>query len=252
VDRRPTREWQTFRIESIGDLFGAAFALYRQNALLFAGILLLIYVPTHLVYGFSLSFPPGSRTPSERLVALTALLPLQVAQAAMISALIERVLERPTGLVSTYRHLLRRLIPLLLTLLLAGGLVLLGLVLLIIPGVIALFWTFLVPYVVMVENGFYRQAIARSRELAQGQWGRILIVGALGALLPFLTDQPTLWLAGRLSDSLGQAKLWRGLLLSLVWGAVHPFLVILGGLIYLDARARKDKLDPVRLARDFH
>jgi hypothetical protein len=248
MSERPKRHRQSFRRKSVRDLFETAFALYRQNFFLFVGVLLVIYIPAHLIDALMTGFPVGKRDFYGQLVYMAVSLPLAIAHGAMIKVLFERILDRQVSLVSSYRYLFLLLIPYLLTNLLLELVVVLGFVLLIIPGIIALFWVFFVPYVAVVEKRFYRRAIERSRRLAEGEWGRILLITGFGVLLFWAPYQPTLWLANTLGAPLGEAALFRGLLVGLVRSLLAPLPVLLGGLLYLDVRARKEDLDPIRLA----
>jgi hypothetical protein len=98
--------------------------------------------------------------------------------------------------------------------------------------------------VAAMEGRRWPQALTRSWSLVHGHWGHAvatlllawLATGLVGSLLALLTAGPT----GLL---LGDGWLLRTLLQAAVMSLVLPYLLVVWVLLYLDLRARKERLD---------
>jgi hypothetical protein len=125
-----------------------------------------------------------------------------------------------------------------------------GLVLCVVPGVIAMLWFMFTPPAVMLEGLGGTKALGRSKRLAQGYLGRnflvlvlMVIIGAVigivggivGAILAML--------------QLHQTFVYRLILLALQM-LIAPFSIIAMILLYYDLRVRKEAYDAAALAED--
>jgi hypothetical protein len=115
----------------------------------------------------------------------------------------------------------------------------LGAVLLIVPGVIVGVLLVVSVPALVAEGGRARQALARSVDLVGGQWwhtfGTVLLAWVLLGLVVALVDTAVGRLGrGWLAETAAQA-------LSIT--LVTPFAALVGVLLYLDLRARRESRD---------
>jgi hypothetical protein len=104
-----------------------------------------------------------------------------------------------------------------------------------------------------VEGRRWPQALTRSWSLVHGHWGHVvatlllawLAAGLVGSLLALLT-------AGLTGLLLGDGWLLRTLLQAAVMSVVVPYFLVVWVLLYLDLRARKERLDLDTLKVELH
>jgi hypothetical protein len=104
-----------------------------------------------------------------------------------------------------------------------------------------------------VEGRRWPQALTRSWSLVHGHWGHVvatlllawLATGLAGSLLALLTAGPT-------GLFLGDSWLVRTLLQAAVMSVVVPYFLVVWVLLYLDLRARKERLDLDTLKVELH
>lgn len=166
---------------SIGEVLADAWRIYKRlirRSIVVAG---LIFV----VVGLADALAARSSTTLTRLVALgLALVGSLLVQGALVEVVRDLHEGRPirsTGAV--YASTRGRLGTLLGASLLYGVGVVIGLFLLLVPGLIAAArWSLIVP-LVMIEGLGWREAFARSSELVKGRTGRVLVVNLLSNVL---------------------------------------------------------------------
>jgi hypothetical protein len=170
-----------------------------------------------------------------------------VARAAAVAAAGEDL-----GVRRSYRFGVARVWPLVGVVLAIALLVGFGSILLVIPGVIVgVLLAAAVPSLV-VEGRRWRDALSRSSSLVTGHWwhsfGTLLLTWLLLGLATNLVDRAAGWLLdGRLLDAGWLAQtVAQAVSLTLV----APFAGLVGVLLYLDLRARKEPLDADVLRRD--
>jgi hypothetical protein len=189
------KERRLLRPLEYGEIFNEAFDLYKRNFLTFVGIGAVVYLP----YTVASTLVLESQV-RQWLVTMGFAIPLIAAYAALVKAVSDCYLGEPVSIAGSWRYVMRRLLPLMLTWLLVGlliGLVVLGFTLLftyvamvrsagsvillsllgIVSAGLAGFWLAFLPSVMIVEDRFYLGALGRSRALAAGNWGRIFVVG---------------------------------------------------------------------------
>jgi hypothetical protein len=242
----------------IGELLDEAFDLYRQNFGLFFGVAVLLSAPFSMV---TLAFPQES---TERLVAsLIGWIPSLITMSALAHVAMERYLGRETTILAAYRQGLRRFLPLLAALLVYAVLAVLGLVLLVIPGLIVSLWSMVLVPVVVVEGRSFR-ALGRCRQLAEGNMWRLLVLalGLFGVsfVLSFVLGA-LIGLATVLGGNQGNVPagdagsmtilVQAGVLVvaTLINGAVMPLWMSAVVLLYADLRIRQEAYDLELLTR---
>jgi hypothetical protein len=240
------------------EIFNESFDLYKRNFALFTGIGAIVYIPYALLFILL-----GGSQAGQNLVQVLFWIPSSVCYIAIVKALADRYLNREATINGCYAFAWRRVLPFFLTMLLAGLLFLGGLVLLVVPGIlIAIFWfTFFIWNVPVVEGRYYADAIRRCRELAAGQYGRILvmfilmgIVFGIAYLILIAILVPLLLLAGAGSGPGAATSMTMRLFLGFYTGLIGVFLTPIVALpellFYFDTRVRKEGYDVELLAQE--
>jgi hypothetical protein len=255
----------------VGDLLDETFRMYRRHFLLFAGLSVILSIPSAALSSFSyyalfsgLLLQAGSATPGQALFqagtlvlylggALIAIALTPLFYGAVTYAACESALGRPVTPGSVLSGVLRRYFPLL-------GYWLLIAVMLVAFCLIPLWiwiwvgWAVVMP-AMFIENLGLGAAMGRSWRLVQGRWWRTFFT----LLLMFV-----IWFVARtalrafivLAQSLLQlviptvAALWIAAASSVIVGSlVNPLLQIAIVLIYFDLRVRREALDLFQLAQ---
>jgi hypothetical protein len=180
------------------------------------------------------------------LAAVVALLAVAVVAGALTRAAVAAVAGEDLGVGRSYRFAIGRVWPLLQVLLVTWLLTMLGLVLLIVPGVVVGVLLVVSVPALVVEGGRGRDALSRSMSLVGGRWwhtfGTVLLTWVLLGLVVALVDAAAGGLShGWLAQTVAQA-------LSII--LVTPFAALVGVLLYLDLRARRQALGAGVLGRD--
>ncbi len=255
----------------IGDLLDETFRMYRRHFLLFAGISVILAIPSAALVGLvfaSLSSVVGETGQSDfaaftpfleslGAAVIVSVLILPFTQGAVMYAACESALGRPVTAGGVFVGVLRRYFPLLgywllfaLTGYLAAALCLVPLVL---WAWVFVLWSVATP-AMFVENIGLGAAMSRSRYLVQGRWWRTFLVlllmfvvwylsrVALGAFLQLGQVLLTIVLSPFIVSAVALAGS------QLVGALVTPVLQIAIVLIYFDLRVRREALDLFQMA----
>ncbi|HET7571339.1 MAG TPA: glycerophosphoryl diester phosphodiesterase membrane domain-containing protein [Gaiellaceae bacterium] len=192
----------------LGDAWRVYRALWRRSVVVAGAVFLVIALADALA--------------SQRTTAGTSLVSIVLAlvggllvQGALVAVVRDLLEHRPLETTRAYYDRTRgRLGTLLGASILYGIGVLIGFVLLLIPGLIAIArWALIVPLVVIEERGV-GEAFARSSQLVRGRTGRVLllvvvanvITGAVGfairAAFGFLPEFAAIWIGGTIASAL--------------------------------------------------
>ena len=183
----------------VGDLLDETFRIYRRHFLLFAGISVILAIPSAGLQGYGfftffnyiVSSASAGQTPDfnnllQSLVVLgiglvVSLLLAPFAYGAVIYAACESALGHPVTVVGALRAVLRRYFAILGYVLLIG---LMGIVLCLLPLWIWIWvgWVAVLP-VMFVENAGLGAAMGRSWRLVEGRWWRTFLILMLVVIL---------------------------------------------------------------------
>jgi hypothetical protein len=254
----------------VGDLLDETFRMYRRHFFLFAGISVIIAIPTAALGGYSfftffnglLQQTAAGQTPdttgfTQAFVILglgilfnLALYPFQY---AVSYAACESAIGRPVTAWSALRGAARRYLHL------VGYLALqlmMGFTWCLFPLWIWIWvgWVAVVP-VMFVENTGLVSAMSRSWHLVEGRWWRTFLVVVLILILVQIVQAALvafvylgLFLLGIVLSTYTVTAIAYGALV-LVGGLVTPLLQIAIVLIYFDLRVRREALDLFQLAQ---
>jgi predicted membrane protein len=221
------------RPRTVGEIVDTTFNLYREHFATIITVAMLFVAPPAI-----LKFV----VPAElaRIVELIGNLLVPIAQGA-ITCIIIAAIERNESL--TGGDALRSVggqAGSLIAVQLAGGLmVFIGLILLVVPGVIALVWTAVALPVVMAEQLGYSKAIDRSRALARGRWKHVLgtLLLSWGVALLIIVG------VGFVVGMLAVGERTSDVLVELLFGVGLPIPTIAMALLYYDLRVRTESAD---------
>jgi hypothetical protein len=273
---------ESLRPMTIGDILHRSIQLYRNNFLKFIGIVLLVK-GTYLILGYILKeliafFFAGSGEgaaemaiymdyaigPSLKVLELLFVTPILIA--AMTMAISGRFLNRDVGVTEAYRRILKRLLPLLGTVLLRGVIIsavflacaFLGLFMLLagsqpgliimIGGILAgvlLVWYAFIPQTVVIEGEGGISAMKRSKYLVKGYFIKafvlIILIFVAAVLVTETTSLGIFYLLGRYgSFSADGASEGASNVISVL---LEPFIIAIVTLLYYDFRVRKEGFD---------
>lgn len=115
----------------------------------------------------------------------------------------------------------------------------LGLLLLVVPVLVATAWTFAMQQAVMIEGRGAGEAFVRSRQLATGQWKHILLTSAVMFLIVILGMGTFLLvlLRGVTDERL------TFLLVNIGMSVTNPLAAAVGTVLYYDLRIRREAFD---------
>jgi Membrane domain of glycerophosphoryl diester phosphodiesterase len=237
----------------IGEILRAAFQLYRRHwrtlvaiaAVVVVPLTLLQYVIGHWVRSLgeqmrdqvvvSTSF--WAVAGASLLAALVGLLLYQVLTGAITRNIAAEVAGQDLDLEQSYRFGFARLGPILVVSILVGLATLLGLIVFIIPGIYIGVRLAVSVQALVVEGKRGTEAMRRSWELVGGHWWHaaftILIAGLITAVVNAVITAP--FSAG--------AWLLQAVAAAVATTVTLPYGALVGVLLYLDLRARKERLD---------
>jgi hypothetical protein len=244
----------------IGEILSAAFQLYRRYWRTLLAIAAVVVVPlTLLQYGIGHWFRTNGQQlqdPAEvstsfwavasasLLAALVGLLLYQVLTGAITRTIAAEVAGQDLGLEQSYRFGFARLGPILVVSILVGLATLLGLIVFIIPGIYIGVRLAVSTQALVVENKRGTEAMRRSWDLVAGHWWHaaftLLVAGLLTGVVNAVITAP--FSAG--------AWFLQGIAAAVATTVTLPYGALVGVLLYLDLRARKERLDLDTLKAD--
>jgi hypothetical protein len=190
----------TIRELKLGEILDQAVNVTKDHFGVLLGITGVLLIPYNVISGLvqlaMMPQLPPNPTPEQALaVSLTAMgvtLPVvllgvyiiaPITNAAVIYAISNAYLEKPISVGDSFKRAFQRILALIGTWLLVGLAIMGGLILCIIPGILAAFWFALATQVVVIENAAVFAAMKRSKELMTGNIGTMFVLGLLVGLI---------------------------------------------------------------------
>jgi hypothetical protein len=259
------------RTFDLGELLDAAFTLYRQQ---FTGLFAIAFLANLPLIVFWLLAPlflaPGAASNVMAELGSLITMPYNLAATMLVlGALTTASWAAYQGeeieIGDSLLNGLRRIVPVAVAVVVSWGLIFLGLLLLIVPGLLLLAGFFAVlPAAVIEERGPFA-AIGRSRALAKGGRARILLALLLTYLITILpifavSMVAGVWMASGLFSGVSTEAFQGSWAFGLVQAVTltisaltYPFFALVTVLLYVDRRARAEAPDleeaVARLAR---
>lgn len=261
----PPESPRLFRPRRVGEILTHAFQLYRLHWQNLIAIVAVVVVPLTIVQVLVGDLVIGESVTETRfedfqsgvdvevdlpaillgglLTLVISVLTWAVLTGAITRAAAGTFLGRDLQMDESYRYGIARLGSIILVGLLAGLAVIAGFILLVIPGIIVLTRLWCSIPALVIEDRRGRQALGRSWNLVKGfgwpVFGTILVAGILTGLFSSLLTLP-----------FGDNTLGRIVGQSLASVITTPYTVLVGILIYLNLRVRKEQYGPDDLERD--
>src|SRR5215211_6695711 len=243
----------------IGEILGTAFRLYRRHWRTLLTIAAVVVVPITLLH-YLLGDLVRTQGESTRdgvvetatwaagiaglLAALAGILMYLVLTGAITRAVAAEVAGQDPSVEQSYRFGFHRLGSVLLVSVLVGLATIGGLILFIIPGIYIGVRLAVSVEALVVEGRRGTQAMGRSWELVGGHWwhafGALVVAGLLTGVVNELITAPfggTSWFVQAVAAAVATV-------------ITLPYGVLVGVLLYLDLRARKEQLNLERLRTD--
>jgi hypothetical protein len=237
----------------IGEILSAAFQLYRRSwrtlmavaAMVVVPLTLLQYLIGHWVRSHgqqlhdqvvvSTSF--WAVASASLLAALVGLLLYQVLTGAITRTIATEVTGQDLGLEQSYRFGFARLGPILVVSILVGLATLLGLIVFIIPGIYIGVRLAVSIQALVIEGRRGTEAMRRSWDLVGGHWWHAAFTLLVAALLTGVVN------AVITAPFSAGAWFLQAVAAAIATTVTLPFGALVGVLLYLDLRARKERLD---------
>lgn len=259
----PMNDPTALRPRTVGELLTAAFRLYARHWQNLITLVAVVVIPLSIVQYFladqlirkgftNETFTNGHTiiTTSTMgtlfanlVVGIIAIIIWGALTSAITLAAVGTFLGRDLDLGASYRFGLARFGSVLLIVLLMALAIIAGFILLVIPGFIVLTRLTCAVPVLVVESKKGRDALRRSWSLVKGRgwavFGTIIVAGIITSVVSGLLTAP-------FTHNWGA----RGLASGIASVITMPFTALVGILIYLDLRVRKEQLDRATLERD--
>jgi hypothetical protein len=244
----------------IGEILRAAFQLYRRYWRTLMAIAAVVVVPlTLLQYGIGHWFRSHGQqlhgqaevsasfwavASASLLAALVGLLLYQVLTGAITRTIATEITGQDLGLEQSYRFGFARLGPVLVVSVLVGLATVLGLIVFIVPGIYIGVRLAVSTQALVVEGKHGTEAMRRSWDLVGGHWWHAAFTVLIGGLL---TEVVNAVITAPFSAG---AWLLQAVAAAVATTVTLPYGALVGVLLYLDLRARKERLDLGTLKAD--
>ena len=232
-----------FRPRSNSEILDAAFEIYRRHFAVFVAINIFAAIPwaisTYVGQAAILLHQPDGLLTSG-LIRLVGVLVSPFTEGALACATSAAYLGAPVDFEQSVRAALARPVRLFFAMITKWILLVLGLILLIAPGLIVFKRYFALPMTVLFEDNGVRAAIRRSRELSADNGSRIFLL--LGGVIAF-TFLVSLTLGQTVASLAHGSAALTAVGTLIITAAISPFGTIVATLLYYDIRIRHEGYD---------
>jgi hypothetical protein len=252
---------------SLGEVLDRTFTLYKQNFWLFAGIMcvpmLLLFIAQVGIAGFGFVARTAGRAPGAAVglafsvlagmmvILLVYLVMIGVAQAATIFAVSDLYLGRTPTIREAFGKVRGKILRTIGVILLAGLIVVVGLIALVIPGIILMCRTGVAVPAAMLEDKYAGEAVSRSMDLTKGYAMQMFLIFLLTwvlAIVAMMVFQYPFMILTAMQAARHHAVPFAYLMLQYLASFVSSVLVgpiatIAFSLMYYNLRVRKEAFD---------
>jgi hypothetical protein len=253
------------RPRTLGEILSAAFDIYKANASNLILIVAVVVVPLSFLSALAIHVVATPDTHevvilgqtqtitdargffaflmASLIAALIGVIIWAILQAAILRAAALATIGDPVDIEASYRWGFRRFGSVLLVAILVGLVVAVGLILFIIPGIAFLTFLSVAIPALVIENRRGTEAMGRSWNLVSGHFWHVLGVIVVAAIITGVVSS--------LISALGGSNWFlRWIFQAIAQIVTTPFSALVGVLLYLDLRARKEALTADSLRRD--
>ena len=231
-----------FRPRSSSEILDASFEIYRRYFAIFLAINVFAAIPwaaSAYVGQNALILHQTTGLFTSSIIRLLGALVSPFTEGAMACAASAAYLGDNVDLQAAVRAAFTHPGRLFLAMVTKGVFIGLGLILLLVPGLVMFKRYFAVPMTVLFEDNKVGASMTRSRELSNGNGGRIF--GLIGGVYVF-TMVVTLFLTQSVA-SIFHGAAATAVATLLIAGAITPFVTIVSTLLYYDIRIRREGYD---------
>lgn len=248
-----------FEPMSIGRILDQVFRIYKDHFIRFIAIIAVIQIPISLVsLLYQILFTKlNTATETGAVVVMLlstvpmlflALLGQTLGSGALARSVAETYLGHDMSVGQVYRHVLPKLLTLILVAILVGLCVGVGFLLLVVPGVIFSLWFALTTPAIIMEDLNATAGMSRSRALVQGNLGKVFAIGFLVFVLAFVISMPFQFGGALLVGFVAKGNQPLSLLITQISQMIGqiigmPVGAIASILLYYDLRIRKEGFD---------
>jgi hypothetical protein len=225
-----------YQPRSATEILDASFNMYREHFVPLMTISAVVAVPPALVA----AVVPEWAAVIVKLIG-NLLLPIATGATALFIAAVMN--EGPIRAEQAFHRLSGRIGTQIVIAFLTGLLIVLGVLLLVVPGLFAYAFTAVAPAAAAIEGRGPVEALRRSRALARGQVLHILGSMLLAALVMILLIIGLGLLVGFLVSLVGGSDAVAELLTSLAFSFIYPIAAVATALLYFDLRVRNEGAD---------
>jgi hypothetical protein len=220
------------RARSAGEILDLSFQIYRSRWSAMAAATAMLVFPLLLLEAVA---------PLDALNLLEGLgnLFFMAASAAVVVIASEAYMGREVGATEAARAAGRRFFSVWGATIIQGIVVFLGLLLLIVPGIIALIMTFGILQAVMIEGRSASEAFDRSGSLAKGHFTHVLLTSVLAFVIMIFAMAGFTVVLELAATDLRMTTL----LANVAMIAINPLAAVVGTVLYYDLRIRKEAFD---------
>ncbi len=252
----------------IGDILDVTFRLYRRKFLAFLLVALVVYIPYAVLmslpalFGNAAMFAPGADVAGQSAQTAVDFNPLVVfafvfatilfmvfvrplCTAALVQNISASYLGEELSAGESYSRAAPRLLSLIWAQIIAGVVILIGYLLLIVPGVIFSLWFLILTPVVVLEGLGGGTALGRSRELMRGNLGKGFLLAIVVAVLSWIFGAIAGVLVNFIPIEYLSLRTFINGVIPALWLPIQtaPFI-----LLYYDLRIRKEAFDLQKMA----
>jgi hypothetical protein len=239
------------RTQSATELLGNVCSLYGRHFLRLIAAFALIGFPTLLIENYLVV---SGSTPLTVAGFAIGLMGMVLAYGALITVVSEICVGVLPNLPRAYRRMFRYSVPLLIASLLQVLAIIVGMLLLIVPGIVAVVFLMFVTPVIVLERKTAIAAIGRSCQLARQFFWRNLGLLAVGAvvsgIIGGILGGVVGFVGGLLQLEPRTFVLLFGSFNAMLYSLIIPVSLLLNVLMYYDLRARKEGYDPTQLTQE--
>ena len=230
----------------IGDVFSKAFEIFGRNFLAFVVLALLSNILTFLyLFGLVQGIVSGSQQTTALVAGLLGLLGSLIATGAIIYGVLQKLRNQDFSVGQSLEIGVRFMLPILAVSILVGLAMILGLILLIVPGLILICMYYVAVPVCVAERPGIVASLSRSAFLTKGYRWRVFGILVVVAIANSLVQ----YLAGLILAGVGLYALVFGPLV--LTSIVSAFGAVLNGVMYYQLRVAKEGVDIETIARVF-
>jgi hypothetical protein len=220
------------RPRSASEILDLAFQIYRANWAAMAGATALFVFPILILQAIAPENLLGILDHLSNLFFLAA-------SAAVVVIASGAYMGRQVGAIEAVKTAGSRFLSVWGAAIIQGILIVIGLFLLIVPGIIFAAWTFAMQQAVMIEGRTAGDAFERSRGLAAGNLKHIILTGVLAFFVVIVAVFAIMLVIGLTEPSVRAIYLLGNVALI----GLNPITASVGTVLYYDLRIRKEAFD---------